>query len=552
MNSGEKKELKLFTNLKLDVSSLITETVTYLQTKFKQAKSIFTASSPFGQILIVIENLSQLIFYYIEDSITEQNINEATRASSIYSLATLSGHNPSRAISASGEVQLSLKPDITDIPTNKVIIANYTKLRCLNNGLPYVAEFPQESVKFSLSGIDSNLKFTIRQGEMETQAFTASGAKTESFQVGFPNNFLIDNFLVNVYVNGEKWTPYSSILDIPRQGKGYIIKTGITNGLDVFFGNGVFGKIPTAGSLITVEYLVTEGQSGILKVDDPRQVYFTFEDTAFTLTGDEVNLNEFVTISTLSAPSFGSDAEPLELTRLIAPKQSKSFALVNEEGYEILLRKMQLFSTIRVSLDPKDDRLLNLFLIPNTSKLYTTGDDYFRLSFDKFILSTFQKNEILKYIKKSGTEIVSLDSKIIDPTLTRYVLNVSVIIYEDIEDSIVKAEIIDTLGKYFISLKRNDRVPKSDLVREIEGIKGVDSVGVNIISESNEIAKSGDPHATEIGLDQLNDIIIAANEFPVIRGGFKDRFGNEYTQGLSEDSLGCLNIQIKERIKRTI
>lgn len=550
MNSSTKKEMKLFSSLKIDIGSILTDTVTYLQTKFKQAKTIFTTSSPFGQIILVIENLTQLIFYYIEDSITEQNIYEANRISSIYSLATLSGHNPSRAISASGEVQISVKPDAVDIPSNKVIVPNFMKLRCLNNGLPYVAELPQDEVKFSLIGIDNNFKFTIRQGEIETQTFTATGSKSESFQLGFPNNFLIDNFLVNVYVNGERWIPYMSILDIPRGEKGYITKTGITNGLDIYFGNGVLGKTLPAGSEVIVEYLVTEGESGIIKVDDPRQVFFSFEDTAFTMTGEDVNLNEFVNITTISAPNFGSNPEPVELTRLLAPRMSKSFALVNETSYEVLLKKMQLFSTIRVSVDPNDERMLNLFLIPDTSKLYTSGDDYFRLGLDRYSLSNFQKNEILKYIKKSGTEIISLDSKILDPIISKYVLNVSVIIYEDVDDSIVRADIIDTLGRYFVKLKRNDRIPKSDLIREIEGITGVDSVGVNIISEKNEMSKSRDPYATEIGLDQLNDIIIGVDEFPVIRGGWKDRFGNEYAQGLSEDSLGCLNIQIKERIKR--
>jgi len=552
MDTNAKKGIKLFSSLKIDIGSLINETVTYLQTKFKQAKSIFTASSPFGQILLVMENLSQLIFYYIEDAVTEQNIYEATRVSSIYSLATLSGHNPSRAISASGEVQISIKPDVTDVPTNRVIFPNYMKLRCVNNGLSYVAELPQDEVKFSLTGIDNNFKFTIRQGEIETQTFTATGEKSESFQLGYPNNFLIDNFLVNVYVNGDKWNEYRSMLDIPRGEKGYITRTGITNGLDIYFGNGVFGRTLPVGALVTVEYLVTEGEAGIIRIDDPRQIYFTFEDTAFSLTGEEVNLNEFVTISTISPPSFGANSEPIELTRLIAPHTSQSFALVNEDGYENLLRKMQLFSTIRVYVDPLDERMLNLFLIPNTSKLYTNGEDYFRLSLDRFILSSFQKNEILKYIKKGGTEIVSLDTKIIDPTLSRYVLNVSVIIYEDIDDSLVRAEIIDTLGKYFINLKRHDRVPKSDLIREIEGLSGIDSVAVNIISEKNEISKTNDPLAPEVGLDQLNDILIGIDEFPIIRGGWKDRFGNEYTQGLSEEALGCLNIQIKERIRRPI
>jgi hypothetical protein len=35
-------------------------------------------------------------------------------------------------------------------------------------------------------------------------------------------------------------------------------------------------------------------------------------------------------------------------------------------------------------------------------------------------------------------------------------------------------------------------------------------------------------------------------ELPVIRGGFKDQYGNIYSEGLTDDSLGPVNIQVKE------
>jgi len=35
------------------------------------------------------------------------------------------------------------------------------------------------------------------------------------------------------------------------------------------------------------------------------------------------------------------------------------------------------------------------------------------------------------------------------------------------------------------------------------------------------------------------------DEFPVIRGGLKDRYGNVYQEGISENSLGAVNIEIK-------
>ena len=554
--SNQNTNLRLFTSLRVRLRDILGETIQFLQDKFKQSRSVFTSASPFGQLLIVFENLSQLIFYYIEDSITELNVNEASRVSSIYSLATLSGHNPSRAIGATAQIRIIRKPNI-DPPATKVVLNNLFRVRCQNNGLIYAIELTQDEVRLALTGTEPPLLFNIRQGQIESQTFTAKGQAFESLQVGTPNNFYIDNFIVNVYVNGEQWKKYDSLLDIPRGAKGFIAKTGITNGLDIYFGNGSFGKIPTTGATIVVEYLNTDGAAGNLRVDDPRQVIFTFEDTGFSPIGEEITMDDYFSIVTVSPPNFGVDPEDPALTRLIAPKASKNFALVNLDNYEVLLQKMQMFSTIKVFLDQDangnilDSRMINLFLVPDVTQMFKNGSDYFNLPSDKFKLTQFQKNELLKYIERSGTKMISSDLKITDPIITRYVINVSIIAYEDTATDIIKSDIADAVGNYFIKLTRHDRVPKSDLITAIESIGGVDSVNINFVGEINEAAKISNPNSTTlIGLDEFNDIVIGLDEFPIIRGGWTDSQGNRYAEGLSETNLGAINIQIKSLIPR--
>lgn len=541
---------KVLTRLSIFVEDVLSQTINYLTSKFNQNRVVFTAASPFGQLLLVIENLTQLIFYYIEDSITELNINEATRLTSVYSLATLSGHNPSRAVSAIGEISLSTNSDAIDSPYDLVIIPNLTRLQNLNNGLTYILDLPQDEVKFSMSGTDNGVKLQIRQGIIETQTVVSTGAPTESFSIGNPQNFFIDNFYVNVYVNGEKWTKYDSILDMPRGEKAFLIKTGVTSGLDVYFGNGNYGRIPTRGSEIIVEYLVTEGANGNIRTIDLAKVQFEFVDTGFSILGEEVNLNDYLNITATHAPFFGSNPEDSALTRLIAPRTSKSFALVNPDHYEIVLRKLKLFSVISVYLDEFDNRILNLFLIPDIRKTFSTGQDYFNADVSRFTMTSFQKNELLKYIEKSGSKLISTDITLIDPVPSYYVINVTVIVFDDVATEIIKRDILNDLGNFFIQNTRRTRVPKSDLIKIIEQVNGVDSVSVNIVSKNDEIAKIANPNSKTVGLDEFNDIIITNNELPVIRGGFTDRYGNVYSEGISEDSLGAVNIQIKSIVPR--
>jgi len=541
---------KVLTKLSIYVEDILTQSINYLTTKYSQSKSVFTSASPFGQLLLVVENLTQFIFFYIEDSITELNINEASRLTSVYSLATLAGHNPSRAISATGEVSLSIKNGVVTPPADLVIIHNLSRIRCLNNGLTYLLDLPQEEVKFALTGAADGLKLAIRQGIIESQKVIARGEAFESFSIGSPQNYYIDNFMVNVFVNGEKWTKYDSIIDIPRGEKGYLIKTGITSGIDLFFGNDNYGKIPTVGAEILVEYVITEGANGNIRSEDLSSIKFEFIDTGFSLLGEEIDLNSVIGLTTTNPPFFGVNSEDSRLTRLLAPRQSKSFALVNISHYENVLMKLKLFSIINVSLDLLDNRMLNLFLIPDIRKQFTTSQDYFNMDIAKFTLSTYQKNQLLQYLEKSGSKLISTEIQIIDPIPSYYVINTSIIVFDDVSTEIIKRDILTSLGNYFIQNTRLTRIPKSDLIKLIEEVNGVDSVSINIISQKNEISKIQNPNVLDIGIDEFNDIIVDINELPIIRGGFSDRYGNVYSTGIVDDSLGPVNIQIKSIVPR--
>ena len=548
--AGTVDKFKVLSRLSIYVEDILSQTITYLTTKFNQSKVVFTAASPFGQLLLVVENLTQLVFYYIEDSITELNINEASRLTSVYSLASLSGHNPSRAVSAIGEISISTNDDALEAPQEYVIIPNLNRVRCLSNGLTYILDLAQDEVKFAFNGNDNGLKLQIRQGIIETQTVIAKGVATDSFSIGSPQNFYVDNFYVNVYVNGERWTKYDSILDMPRGEKAYLVKTGITSGIDLYFGNGNYGKIPAPGSKIDVEYLITEGATGSIRTNDPKSIQFEFIDTGFSILGEEINLNDFIRITSTHPPFFGANPEDSALTRLISPRMSKSFALVNIDHYEILLRKLKLFSIINVFLDDIDNRMLNLFLIPDIRKTFSTGQDYFNADLNRFIMSDFQKNELLRYIEKSGSKLISTDIVILDPTPSNYVVNTTVIVFDDVAIEIIKRDILNNLGEFFIQNTRRNRIPKSDLIKIIESVNGVDSVSVHIVSKKNELAKLANPNAKDVGLDEFNDIVCEDRELPIIRGGFTDRYGNIYSEGLSDESLGSVNIQIKSIVAR--
>lgn len=98
----------------------------------------------------------------------------------------------------------------------------------------------------------------IIQGKFETQTFTGDGEPLQSFNA--QTKGLTDHSKISVSVNGELWTKQESLYDLQRDEKGYLIKTGISGGLDVYFGNTAFGMAPQQGSKIEIEYVTHDGK----------------------------------------------------------------------------------------------------------------------------------------------------------------------------------------------------------------------------------------------------------------------------------------------------
>ena len=491
----------------------------------------------------VLQNLANLIFYYIEDAITELNIRQATRKNSVYGLAGLGGYEPSRALASTGEVELHVKSNTTqDLPSNVVVIPNYTKISCANNNLDYVLMLPVDELMVSLTDQNAIPPLAIKQGRVETQQFTGSYTDFQSFNVRFQQSSLIDHFFVNVYVNDVKWQKYESLLHMPKGTGGYMVRTG-PGGIDVFTGTDNFGARVPLGATVRVEYLVTDGFAGKIVGQDIDQVLFNFVDGGFSLVGDDVDLNEIMSIKTTVIPEYGSNPEPIELTRLMLSKTMPT--LTTYPSYDLLLRRLQSFSIIRTYPDPADERMVCMFLVPDASKLMSKSETYFGIPEDRFMLSDKRKEQLLKYIEMAGVKLIATDAKIIDPVIRRYVLNISIITFDTPSIDVIKNNIYLQLSNYFLTINRTGRIPRSDMIRIIEGLDGVDSVNVNIVCERNEANKKINPNAPDTGVDDFNDIVMTDNELPIIRGGWTDRYGNYYDKGISVNGLGAVNVQVR-------
>lgn len=572
----------------------------YLIKEYEKRNLNFSPSSPYGQIVDVLNELNKLQYFYLEDSLNERNILTAFKENSILGLSRLTGHNPSRPISAKGELSLKIKPGMAnEIPGANIQIQNYSKILCKNNQKNYLIILDSDSVYIPKTS-SKLFKFQVVEGELNTSDFIGDNTDLQSFNI--PTRFAqIENDIITVFVNGQEFKNFESLYDIKKNEKGVIIKTGINGGVDIYFGNRDYGYIPDSGEKIQVEWIASNGSNGNIG-QSSSSILLEFVDEVSDGFGGELDLNEIFDISVSKKITMGADAEDKELTRFLLNKNSRGLVLANPTNYTAFLSKYNQFSFIDAFntfgdeyLD--DDNIVYLFLLPDITRKVQSNSDYFSTDISNFYLTEEDKDAVYDVINKSGRQLISTELEIIDPVVTKYALNVFIRVFDDIiSEDTIKAEITNAIGEYFLSLQRRDKIPRSDIIKMIEEIDGVDSVYVDFISKTNEEAifngyyfkkidynntdaskalltavrenndvpnlnASNSIETTEkitlksgenpnLGLDEFGDITIGNKELPIIRGGFTDRNGVEYADGINGTNLSALNIVIRESIPR--
>lgn len=560
---------KIFSANRIGLSQLYEDAMSYIKKVYDANGQEFSVASPFAQIVNVIVNLGRMILFYIETSINELNIETAYQSRSIKGLSELTGHVPSRGVSARGSLYMTYNME-SGYQGETIYIKNYTKIKNKANGLTYLAVFPTNTLQLTVGAYDSKIEIPIIQGEIKYQQGTGTGEALQSFNFANKSDNVIDEFFLNVYVNGTRWESVKSIFDMTYEQEACVVRSSVNGGIDVFFGTGNNGKIPPVGSTILCEYIVSSGSLGNVSNTFAGN-YWEFSDGGTDQNGDYVDLNEMYVLSSASDIIFGTDGESIEMTRQLAPHTSRSFVLANPINYKTFLSKLNMFSVIdafsgfRTTEDVKieeryntalseyqtlktkyaaqveytgkgsdaavslsnelsakrkevdalkvrydeskmDDNMIYLYLIPDLSKRLLENENYFTCPESRFKLTDIEKEGILNLIDDSGQRIVTVDNKIIDPVYVRFAINIFVQIYNNYDFNSIKSQIIDTLSDYIINLSRRDRVPISDIIKIVESIEGVDSVTAYFDADVNNQNYFGEGI---YGLDEYGDIVLS-------------------------------------------
>ena len=546
------------------------EIETYLRAEHNKGNILFSPASPYGQILSVIENLHQLSFLYLKNTISQFDIIEPGSLNErvIKNTAILAGHIPGRAISATGTLRLSLKSNIDydkEIPGGRITIYNRTSIKNNTNGLEYAFNLGTDTVSHKIT---PNYQFflPIIQGKWVLSTKTGFNQMLQTLSFAEPGLKQIENFNYEVVVQGEYWSVKKHIYEMIPDEKACVVRTGFNGGLDVIFGNGGFGAMPSIGANIRVSYLITDGSAGNI-FRRTRNDWKIIGDV-YDGNGDTIDLTKVFNIDIYTDINFGADAEDLMFTKSILPIVSNNFVLALPQQYAYEIKKLGVFSHVNAY-----EKTGTIFIVasPNIKLFKNTDADYFTIDIKAFSLDAYEISKIDKYLKTGGNLQLTKKYRIKSPDLSYYIMNIYVISYSDALDDSVNSQILSVISEYFLDLGRIDRIPKLDIIRNLSSIRDIHSIDVQFVAKKNEdyhkramtdaqnkLNKYNSSYQNDISISQINpeyiptetkgldnilgDIIFEPNEIPVIRGGWFDRNGIYYSDDIDGNGLKSVNI----------
>ena len=553
-------------------SKVKAEIQAYLQSTYNKAGVLFTPSSPYGQILSVIENLFQLSILYLKNTIKQVSLLEPTSINErmIKNSAILAGHLPTRAISATGTLKLSLNSTTViqnDISGGKVTLYNRQTLKNKTNGLYYSVSLGVDKQLYNINN-SSTIYLNIIQGKWNKTTFTGDGSSSQSFTITLRGNQEVENFNYEVLVNGTIWETKTHITDLLPNENACVVRSGIDGGIDILFGNKDFGGIPPLSSTIEIYYISSDGSNGNIFRRTPND--WIFVDSATDGLGNSIDLTKFFNVDIYTDINFGADKEDILFTKSIVPVSSNNFVIGTVQQFAYQIKKLGVFSHVNAYLK---NGVVYIIAVPNISLFNNANGNYFNISLSAFMLDNYEKSKIIKYLQSGGNILLSQKLVIDTPVLSLYVINVFVITYSDSVMDNVNSEITDALSTYFLSLSSNSaingRIPVSSIISILSAINDINSVNISFVSKKNEDYHSAamiadqnrrnqyaDPTLlsasrpsltynpnTTLGLDgSLGDILFEANEVPVIRGGWYDRNNNYYSDDINSNVLKTVNI----------
>ena len=313
-----------FTNV--DFASLRAQIKDYLRVNSEFADFDFEGSN-FSTLIDLLAYNSYITAYNTNMAVNECFLDSATLRENVVSLARNIGYVPRSARSAQAVVNFSV-----DLSTNdtKILTLKAGQVALgVQAGSNYIFSIPDDFV--ATTGVNNiaafdNLK--IYEGIYLEKTFQIDYSQPN--QRFILPNANIDATSIRVTVQSttnEIYSLYNNILQVDSTSKLFLIQEIEDEKYEILFGDGIIGKKPPAGSIISVSYIVTNGKLG----NGARNFSFVGilrDDTDATVTSG------ISVLRTSQKSENGDDIEDISTIKYLAPRiYSSQYRAVTANDY---------------------------------------------------------------------------------------------------------------------------------------------------------------------------------------------------------------------------
>ena len=215
----------------------------------------------------------------------------------------------------------------------------------------------------------------VMEGTFLTSQFVVDGSLEQRFIL---DNANIDTSSIVAYVGtpgvlGKQYKMIDNIVGISSISDTYLIQEVQDERYELLFGDGIFGRKPDNGAVITVQYVVTSGSEG----NGPEN--FNFTGSFLGDNGQVITPSVVPTINTFSAASNGGDIESIDSIKYFAPRlYSSQYRAVTARDYESIVATIYpntetvsvvggeevdppQFGTVLITIKPKNGEFVSDF-----------------------------------------------------------------------------------------------------------------------------------------------------------------------------------------------
>jgi hypothetical protein len=369
--------------------------------------------------------------------VNESFLDGATVRENVVSLARNIGYVPRSASAAKANVTFSVPTT-----TSSGFITAEAGLVCIGgqDNSSYRFSLPEKVTAAVINGVaqfgTEQKPIELFQGTLLTRQFVTDTSTDQRFILDNPN---IDASTIRVNVSnvgeagtGRDFSRVDNILNIDKNSEIYLLQEVQDERYELLFGDGYFGKKLENGKLISVSYIVTDGEAG----NGPS--VFEFQGNLTDQIGVRVIPSGSVPVTTVQKAMNGGKIEDVSSIKYFAPRlYSAQYRAVTSRDYEAIIASIYpntesvavvggeelvppQFGTVQISIKPKNGTYV----------------------------SDFDKRNILNKIKQYS--IAGINQKIIDLKVL-YVEIESNIYYNSSQVATVdglRTNIIDSLTKY--------------------------------------------------------------------------------------------------------